>query len=208
MNLTETREMLLYTAQKMIESEPVLTELDLKIGDGDHGIGMQRGFIAVRDLLTNDTFSPNDIGELFSTIGTKMMSSMGGASGAIFGTLFRAGGKALLEKQEFNSEALSQFLVAGSSAIFSRGGARPGDKTMVDSLVAAEKQAEQVIGKDLKSALSTVAKAAEEGAERTRNQIAVFGRAKTLGERSLGHVDPGSVSMSLILKFMSEFLEK
>ena len=91
MNLTETREMLLYTAEKMVSSEPMLTELDLKIGDGDHGLGMQRGFAAVRDLLSSNDFSPKDVGELFLTAGTKMMSSMGGASGAIFGTLFRSG---------------------------------------------------------------------------------------------------------------------
>lgn len=90
MNVAETKDLLLYTAEKMVESEPVLTELDLKIGDGDHGLGMQRGFAAVRDLLKTETFQPKDIGELFLTSGTKMMSSMGGASGAIFGTLFRA----------------------------------------------------------------------------------------------------------------------
>ncbi|MFZ7234070.1 dihydroxyacetone kinase subunit DhaL [Avibacterium avium] len=208
MNITETREMLLYTAEKMVNSEPMLTELDLKIGDGDHGLGMQRGFAAVRALLQSDDFSPKDIGELFLMSGTQMMSSMGGASGAIFGTLFRAGGKAIAGQQEFNSNALSQFLVAGSAAVFARGGAKPGDKTMIDALVAAEKQSEQVKNEDLKNALSSVAKAAEDGAENTRNQVAVFGRAKSLGERSLGHVDPGAVSMSLILKYMSEFVNQ
>lgn len=208
MNLTETREMLLYTAEKMVSSEPMLTELDLKIGDGDHGLGMQRGFAAVRDLLSSNNFSPKDVGELFLTAGTKMMSSMGGASGAIFGTLFRAGGKAIAGQQEFNSVVLSQFLVAGSVAVFARGGAKPGDKTMIDSLVAAEKQSEKVMNDDLGSALSSVAKAAAEGAEETRNQVAVFGRAKSLGERSLGHVDPGAVSMSLIIKYMSEFINR
>ncbi|MFC0309279.1 dihydroxyacetone kinase subunit DhaL [Gallibacterium trehalosifermentans] len=205
MNLAETRAMLLYTAEKMVDSEPMLTELDLKIGDGDHGIGMQRGFAAVRDLLTNETFSPKDIGELFLTSGTKMMSSMGGASGAIFGTLFRAGGKAIAGKQEFDSKVLSLFLSAGSAAVFARGGAKPGDKTMIDALVAAEKQAEDIADQDLKISLSKVAEAAAQGAENTRNQVAVFGRAKSLGERSLGHVDPGAVSMSLILKYMSEY---
>ncbi|MCW9710459.1 dihydroxyacetone kinase subunit L [Avibacterium sp. 21-586] len=208
MNLIETREMLLYTAEKMIDSEPTLTELDLKIGDGDHGIGMQRGFTAVRDLLQNDSFEPKDIGELFLTVGTKMMSSMGGASGAIFGTLFRAGGKAIAEQQLFNSTTLSQFLIAGSAAVFARGGAKPGDKTMIDALVAAEKQSEKTVNEDLQTALSSIANAAAQGAENTRNQIAVFGRAKSLGERSLGHIDPGAVSMSLILKYMSDFVSK
>lgn len=207
MNVTETRALLLYTAEKMIDSEPMLTELDLKIGDGDHGLGMQRGFVAVRDLLTTDTFQPKDLGELFLTSGTKMMSSMGGASGAIFGTLFRAGGKAINGKEFFNAQVLSQFLVAGSKAVFERGGAKPGDKTMMDALVAAEKQSIAVQNESLKDALREIVKAAEEGAESTRDQIAVFGRAKSLGERSLGYVDPGAVSMSLILKYMLEFLD-
>nr|WP_243389245.1 dihydroxyacetone kinase subunit DhaL [Conservatibacter flavescens] len=208
MNLAETRALLLYTAEKMIESEPHLTELDLKIGDGDHGLGMQRGFTAVRDLLKTETFQPKDVGELFLTSGTKMMSSMGGASGAIFGTLFRAGGKAIAGQESFNADVLAVFLVAGSKAVFERGGAKPGDKTMIDALVAAEKQAELVKALPLKEAIVSIAKAAEEGAESTRNQVAVFGRAKSLGERSLGYVDPGAVSMSLILKYMSEYLNQ
>ncbi|WP_373099529.1 MULTISPECIES: dihydroxyacetone kinase subunit DhaL [Pasteurellaceae] len=208
MNVTETKALLLYTAEKMVESEPHLTELDLKIGDGDHGLGMQRGFAAVRDLLRSETFQPKDIGELLLTAGTKMMSSMGGASGAIFGTLFRAGGKALAGKAEFNAETLSQFLSAGAKAVFERGGAKPGDKTMIDALAAADAQSQTVRENSLKDALSAVAKAAAQGAENTRNQIAVFGRAKSLGERSLGYVDPGAVSMSLILQYMSDYVNQ
>ncbi len=208
MNIAETKELLLYTAERMVESEPMLTELDLKIGDGDHGLGMQRGFATVCELLRNESFQPKDLGELFLTSGTKMMSSMGGASGAIFGTLFRAGGKAIAGQNIFNAAVLSTFLVAGSQAVFERGGAKPGDKTMMDALVAAEKQSIQVQNENLKEALISIVKAAENGAEQTRNQVAVFGRAKSLGERSLGYVDPGAVSMSLILKYMLEFLEK
>lgn len=208
MNVTETKAVLLYTAEQMVASEPTLTELDLKIGDGDHGLGMQRGFAAVRDLLQTDSFQPKDIGELFLTAGTKMMSTMGGASGAIFGTLFRAGGKALAGKETFNAETLSEFLTAGSAGVFARGGAKAGDKTMMDALLAAEKEAEQVKTEPLATALSRVAQAAADGAEATRNQVAVFGRAKSLGERSLGYVDPGAVSMSFILKFMSDYVNK
>ncbi|TCP97348.1 dihydroxyacetone kinase DhaL subunit [Cricetibacter osteomyelitidis] len=205
MNVSETRNLLLYTAEKMVESEPILTELDLKIGDGDHGLGMQRGFAAVRDLLNTDTFQPKDIGELFLTSGTKMMSSMGGASGAIFGTLFRAGGKAIIGEETFNAKVLAQFLSAGKEGVFNRGGAKPGDKTMMDALAAAADHAIAVQNESLMIALDAVATAAEQGAENTKDQIAVFGRAKSLGERSLGYVDPGAVSMSFILKYMSEF---
>lgn len=208
MNVIETKALLLYTAEKMIASEPTLTELDLKIGDGDHGLGMLRGFTAVQELLQKSDFQPKDIGELFLNAGTKMMSSMGGASGAIFGTLFRAGGKAIAGEQDFNTSVLARFLTAGADAVFTRGGAKPGDKTMVDALVAAQKQAEKVEQDPLKVALTSIAKAAVEGAENTRNQVAIFGRAKSLGERSLGYVDPGAVSMSLILKYMAEFVNQ
>lgn len=208
MNVIETKALLLYTAEKMMASEPTLTELDLKIGDGDHGLGMLRGFTAVRDLLQQENFQPKDIGELFVTVGTKMMSSMGGASGAIFGTLFRAGGKAIIGENEFDTSVFAKFLVAGSSAVFARGGAKPGDKTMVDALVAAEKKAEEVSHEPLNVALLSIAKAAEKGAENTRHQVAVFGRAKSLGERSLGYVDPGAVSMSFIIKYMAEFVNQ
>ncbi|WP_273402675.1 dihydroxyacetone kinase subunit DhaL [Actinobacillus porcinus] len=205
MNVIEAKAMLLYVSEQMVASEPTLTELDLKIGDGDHGLGMQRGFEAVRTLLKTD-FQPKDIGDLFLTVGTKMMSSMGGASGAIFGTLFRAGGKALLGQSEFNAQTLSQFLVAGSAGVFSRGGAKPGDKTMMDALVAAEKESERAKTENLVTALSRVAIAAANGAENTRNQVAIFGRAKSLGERSLGYIDPGAVSMSFILEFMFDYV--
>lgn len=206
MNVLETKNLLLYVAEQMIASEPTLTELDLKIGDGDHGLGMQRGFLAVRDLLLSNTFQPKDIGELFLNSGTKMMSSMGGASGAIFGTLFRAGGKVLLGQDDFNANTLSVFLTAGREAVAQRGGAKPGDKTMMDALVAAEQAALNVTHQDLKVALTSIVASAEQGSENTRHQVAVFGRAKSLGERSLGYVDPGSVSMSFILKYMLEYL--
>ncbi|OOF43597.1 dihydroxyacetone kinase subunit DhaL [Rodentibacter trehalosifermentans] len=207
MNVSETKNLLLYIAEKMVESEPVLTELDLKIGDGDHGLGMQRGFAAVRDLLKTETFQPKDIGELFVTVGTKMMSSMGGASGAIFGTLFRAGGKAIAGTETFDTKILTQFLSAGKEGVFNRGGAKPGDKTMMDALAAATSKAIAVQNESLVDAVDLIAIAAEQGAESTKDQIAVFGRAKSLGERSLGHVDPGAVSMSFILKYMSEFIK-
>lgn len=208
MNVSETKNLLLYTAERMVESEPILTELDLKIGDGDHGLGMQRGFSAVRDLLKTETFQPKDIGELFVAIGTKMMSSMGGASGAIFGTLFRSGGKAIAGTEIFDAKILAQFLSAGKEGVFNRGGAKPGDKTMMDALTAATSKAIAVQNESLATAVGLIAIAAEQGAENTKDQVAVFGRAKSLGERSLGHVDPGAVSMSFILKYMSEFIKK
>lgn len=195
--------MMSYVATKMVASEPILTRYDQTIGDGDHGIGMKRGFVAVSELLDSD-YQPKSISNLLLKIGSTMMASMGGASGAIFGTLFRSGAKGIKDASELNSETLSQFLDAGLQGVYERGGAKPGDKTMIDALVAAVEESKNCKG-PLNETLPKLAKAAEEGVKATKDMIATTGKAKTLGERSLGHPDPGAVSMAFILQFMSEF---
>lgn len=205
MNTTQFIACLLHVSEGMIASEPRLTTLDQVIGDGDHGIGIKRGFTALHAQLASPDFSPTDIGECLLKSGTRLMTSMGGASGAIFGTLFRAGGKELTGCVEFDATTLAKWLNAGSNAIHQRGGAKPGDKTMVDALAAASEQAEIDIALPLPQALSHCAQAAMAGAESTSAMVARFGRAKNLGERSIGHCDPGAVSMALILQFMVEF---
>ncbi|MWN32327.1 MULTISPECIES: dihydroxyacetone kinase subunit DhaL [unclassified Gilliamella] len=207
MNLSQVRKMMLFTAEKMIESEPTLTSLDQIVGDGDHGIGMKRGFAAIIVLLQDERFQPTNIGDFFIQIGTKLMTSMGGASGAIFGTLFRAGGKSITGITEFDSSALSTLLNEGWQAVYQRGNAKPGDKTMVDALAASATTASRLTTLKLKDALPKIAQSAMEGAEKTKQMIAVFGRAKNLGERAIGHMDPGSVSMAYILKFMNEYIQ-
>ncbi|WP_392565407.1 dihydroxyacetone kinase subunit DhaL [Utexia brackfieldae] len=206
MNVNETQAMLYFTAEKMVESEPTLTALDQVIGDGDHGIGMQRGFAAVRQQLQDPAFQAHDIGDLFNQIGTKLMTTMGGASGAIFGTLFRAGGKSIPGETQLTSQVLATLLNQGWRAVHQRGQAKPGDKTMVDALAAAAQTAQAEATKPLDQALAAVAKAAMAGAEQTQTMIAVFGRAKNLGERALGHIDPGAMSMAYILTFMSDYV--
>lgn len=208
MNVAQTKAMMLYTAEKMVESEPTLTALDQVIGDGDHGIGMQRGFAAVMVQLQDPAFYANDIGDFFTQVGTKLMTSMGGASGAIFGTLFRAGGKSITGEMTLNSNVLCKLLNDGWQAVYLRGNAKPGDKTMVDALAAAAETAQKTQDEPLKQALPQIAKAAMDGAEQTKQMIAVFGRAKNLGERAIGHVDPGSVSMAYILQYMSDYLNQ
>lgn len=208
MNLLQVRQMMLFTAQKMVESEPELTALDQIVGDGDHGIGMKRGFTSIIQLLQDEKFQPTDIGDFFTQIGTKLMTSMGGASGAIFGTLFRAGGKTISGKITFDSRILSKLLNDGWQAVYQRGNAKQGDKTMVDSLAAAAITAKELISMDLTDSLPKIAQAAMEGAEKTKQMVAVFGRAKNLGERAIGHMDPGAVSMAYILKFMNEYIQQ
>lgn len=204
MNVLTAKEMMAYVADKMVASEPVLTKFDQAIGDGDHGIGMERGFKAVQELLADEAFVPADVSKLMLKIGSTMMATMGGASGAIFGTLFRSGAKAIKGAPELTTEVLSEFLAAGLQGVYERGGAKPGDKTMIDALVAAVKTSESLKG-ELAVNLPAISAAAKQGVEATKDMIATTGKAKTLGERSLGHPDPGAMSMAFILQFMCEY---
>ncbi|MDM4210472.1 dihydroxyacetone kinase subunit DhaL [Klebsiella spallanzanii] len=208
MDTTQFTACLLYVAEGMIASESRLTALDQVIGDGDHGIGIKRGFSALKNLLSAPGFSSADVGDCLLQSGTRLMTSMGGASGAIFGTLFRAGGKELAGHSEFNTATLAEWLAAGMQAIHQRGGAEPGDKTMVDALAAAAEQAKTNTALPLAKALTYCAQAAMRGAEGTSTMVARFGRAKNLGERAIGHCDPGAVSMALILQFMDDFANR
>lgn len=204
MTLEETREMFIYLSQKMEESKDLLTQADKAIGDGDHGIGMARGFEAVRQKLEGQ--KPATMDEMLKVIGLALMTSIGGAAGAIFATLFRGGAKSLAGQQIFDSKALSLMLVDGLQAVQDRGKAKPGDKTMVDSLAPAALKSKEMTSAPLAAALKAVAEAARQGMEKTKEMVATTGKAKTLGDRSLGHPDPGAVSTYLILKFMAEFV--
>ncbi|WP_375753686.1 dihydroxyacetone kinase subunit DhaL [Vibrio sp. HN007] len=206
MNTHETIEMMQLVAKGMVNSEPMLTKYDQTIGDGDHGLGIERGFSNVVVYL-GDGFSAKDVGDVMTKIGTKLMSTMGGASGAIFGTLFRAGGKAIKGEEQLTTEVLARFLDAGLEGIYKRGGAEEGAKTMIDALAPAMRKAKELASVDFEEAITAVTEAAENGVEKTKDMIATTGKAKTLGERSLGHPDPGAISMSLILKFMAEYSE-
>ncbi len=125
----------------------------MAVGDGDHGIGMQRGFTAVAALLARAQEPAGDIGVLLTGVGTELMSSMGGASGAIFGTMFRAGGKSLAGETDLTTPLLTRFLSSGLDAVCKRGGAKPGDKTMVDALAAAVEAAQSLANEPLCDAL-------------------------------------------------------
>jgi phosphoenolpyruvate---glycerone phosphotransferase subunit DhaL len=203
LSLAETRDMFLRVADGMIASKDILTEADRAVGDGDHGIGMARGFEAVREKLLNSIFT--SVPEMVKAVGTTLMTSVGGAAGAVFGTLFREGAKGFQTGAVLDSQALSQLLVDGLRAVQARGGARPGDKTMVDALDPAAAKAVELSSLPLDQCLAAVAEAARQGMESTKKQVAVVGKAKTLGERSLGHADPGAVSTYLILKYMAEY---
>jgi dihydroxyacetone kinase-like protein len=204
LSLKETQEMFIRLSIGMIESKDLLTQADKAIGDGDHGVGMARGFEAVRQRMEGGAFTAID--ELLKTIGMTLMTSIGGASGVIFGTLFQGGTKQLRGRSAFDSEGLSLLLLDGLDAVKKRGKANPGDKTMVDALEPAALKSQELKMLPLDESLIAITEAARQGMEATKDLVASKGKAKTLGERSLGHPDPGAVSTYLLLKFMMEYV--
>ena len=206
LTVEEAKEMFIYVANKMVDSKDALTQADKAIGDGDHGIGMARGFEAVRQKLESQSFT--SIGELFKSIGMTLMMSIGGAAGAVFGTLFKGAGKNTGDQSELDSQALTLALQDGLQAVKDRGKAKPGDKTMVDALEPAAVKSAELDAGPLDAALMEISEAARQGMEKTKEMVATLGKAKPLGERSLGHADPGSLSTYLIFKYMLEFVKK
>ena len=206
LTLQQTRQLFQEVADDIIANQDVLTEADRAIGDGDHGVGMARGCEAVREELTNSTAS--DLGGLLRSIGMKLMMSIGGAAGAIYGTFFCSAGKNLAGVQVLDSEALYRMLADGMAGVQERGKAQVGDKTIIDVLAPATEKAGEMQDGELGESLQAVVEAAADGMESTKGMVATVGRAKTLGERSLGHPDPGAVSMYLILQSMCEHAKR
>lgn len=201
----EVKEMLLLAAERIIAAEPALSEADRNLGDGDHGLGMQRGMTAAKEkLLEGEAAS---VEKAFSSVGMAMMSSMGGASGAIFGTFFRNGGKALAGQEVLDSAGLAAFLQAGVEGVKQRGGAAVGDKTVVDAMQPAAEKAAAVADQPLPEAAAAVHEAALAGLEASKGMIAKFGRAKTLGEACIGFPDAGALSVTVILGAMKDYIQ-
>ncbi|MFD6187913.1 dihydroxyacetone kinase subunit DhaL [Streptomyces sp. NPDC060275] len=171
-----------------------LTALDSPIGDADHGSNLQRGFTAVAATLERE--APDTPGAVLTLAGRRLISTVGGASGPLYGTLLRRTGKALGDAPEVSAEQLAEALRAGVDAVRTLGGAAPGDKTMVDALVPAV----DALGDSFAAART----AAVEGAEATTPLQARKGRASYLGERSIGHQDPGATSSALLFVALEE----
>ncbi len=203
LDLNETVEMLHQVAQAIIAAEPELTDADRNLGDGDHGLGMQRGMTAVIEKLASAEI--DSVATAFTATGMAMMSSMGGASGAIFGTLFRSGGKAINDIDQLDTKGLAELLHEGNAGVMKRGGAKPGDKTLIDALSPAAEKARELINLPLHEALPAIATAAEDGRDHSETLIATVGRAKTLGEKSVGFPDAGACSIAIMLRAMADF---
>ncbi|XOQ48366.1 MAG: dihydroxyacetone kinase subunit DhaL [Eubacteriales bacterium] len=183
-----------------------LTELDNVIGDGDHGINMARGFKEVEKKLSD--FSNKDIGSILKAVGMALVSTVGGASGPLYGTAFMRAGAAIGAKNEMDGNDFLKAMDAAIEGIKMRGKSHEGEKTMLDALIPAynamKKSYEE--NNDFKAAISKGVEAAEKGVEYTKTIIATKGRASYLGERSIGHQDPGATSSCLMLKVIQSSL--
>jgi len=200
----EFREMIIFVAGKIAEEEVHLNSLDAALGDGDHGITMQLGFEAVVRKL-GELDAEAGIDRLLDEAGMAFMAATGGASGVVFGKMSMAGARSLKGSPRFGPREFKSLMKAIESSVSSAGKVKPGDKTVLDA-VASACQSISESEDTLLEAFSKAATAAEAAAERTANMICRVGRASRLGERSLGHPDPGAISFSIILRAMADWL--
>jgi dihydroxyacetone kinase-like protein len=188
----------------VVENQAYLTELDSAIGDADHGSNMARGMTAVIDKAGE----PATVDALFRTVGMTLVSTVGGASGPLYGTFFLRFGTTAGAVESLDGPALSAALHAGLAGVLQRGNAEVGDKTMVDALTPALAALDASLesGGDLAAATRAAADAAAQGRDDTEPLVARKGRASYLGERSAGHLDPGATSTALLFEALAAAL--
>lgn len=186
------------------ENKEHLTQLDSAIGDADHGINMDRGLAAVTAALAGIT--PPTAGALFKDVGMTLVRTVGGASGPLFGTFFLRVATSLGERDEVRPADFAAALRAGLEGVVARGKADPGDKTMYDALAPAidALDAGLAAGEPWANATRRALVAAEEGRDKTVPMLARKGRASYLGERSVGHQDPGATTVALLLRALAD----
>jgi dihydroxyacetone kinase-like protein len=201
----QAKSMLLSVASTVVAHREILCEADRHIGDGDHGISMANGFEAAAKELESHEY--NDVYQVFSTVGRTLIRVMGGASGIIFGFLFYAGTRNMPAKAEINETEFTAIFEKALAEIQAKGQAKPGDKTLVDGLAPAVQAMRDSLarGDALPELLKAACQAAEAGMEASKQYIARVGKAKTVGERSVGYPDAGCVSLVLITRAMSDW---
>lgn len=192
--------------QKIIENKDFLTDLDREIGDADHGVNMARGFTAVMEKVPQDKA---DIGTALKKTGMTLLSTVGGASGPLYGTAYLEAAKVLAGKETLSSEDFKLALAAAIAGIQKRGKAVQGEKTMLDALMPALDAYTVAVseGGSLCDGLERACQAAAEGVEFTKTIAATKGRASYLGERSIGHQDPGATSATMTLEAIRDFVK-
>ena len=190
-------------ADRIHERREELTQLDSAIGDADHGINMDRGFTAVRGKLA-ELDNGTDLGALAKAVGMTLISTVGGASGPLYGTLFLRWATAFGDAAEVDAAGLGTALRAGLEGVIQRGKAGLDDKTMVDALQPAVEAYEGAAAGGIGAALDAAATASAEGRDRVTPLVARKGRASYLGERSANHQDPGATSTTIMLESLRD----
>ena len=195
-------------ARRIEVEKDFLTQLDNEIGDGDHGINLSRGFKSVRDKLP--TWADKDIGTILKNVGMELVATVGGASGPLYGTAFMKAGNVCKGKTELMDADFVAAFSAAVGGVQMRGKSVEGEKTMLDALCPALRALKDGIdsGRTLIESLTAAVEAAEKGVEFTKTIIATKGRASYLGERSIGHQDPGATSSLYILQTMLDVLQR
>lgn len=201
-------------AGRVAEARDQLTDLDAAIGDGDHGINLDRGFRELARRIDADELPADPPAAVLEAAGRTIMATVGGASGALYGRAFQRAGAALAAIDDAGVEGgpagrearAAAALVAAVDAIAALGRATPGEKTMLDALVPAREAYAAAVGEGaaLADATARAAAAAEAGAQRTIPLLATKGRASYLGERSIGHLDPGAASSAILLRALAD----
>ena len=192
------------SAALVAEYAEELTDLDAAIGDADHGTNMKRGLAAAAEAVEAGSFASADV--LLKKVGTTLVSTVGGASGPLYGTFFLRTGSALAGQagsDGLDAQTLADSLEAGVGGIAARGRATAGEKTMLDAWRPAL-EALRAQPDDLAAGVSAAARAAAEGRDATKPMVATKGRASYLGERSVGHIDPGAASTVLLLTALDD----
>jgi phosphoenolpyruvate---glycerone phosphotransferase subunit DhaL len=204
---SEGRKLVLALVQVIEENKAYLSEIDGKIGDGDHGINMAKGFALVKTKLGERQVS---VGEGLTLIGQTLLTEIGGSMGPLYGTFFLQMGLRAKDKAQIDEKAFGEMLCAARTGLAELGGATVGDKTIMDVIVPAVAAYESaaIKGASFQDALAQMADAAENGKESTRDLVAKIGRASRLGERSRGVLDAGAASGAIILQTMATILEK
>ncbi len=203
-NTEKVKEVILKISDVIEEQKLFLTKLDAAIGDGDHGLNMAKGFGAAKEKIETGTF--NTPGEVLKAVGMALISKVGGAAGPLYGTAFLNASKVVVGKEELTLEDYKAMLASALDGVKARGKAVVTEKTMVDAIEPALRALEEAInqGDSTRVSMDKAAAAALDGVEYTKTIIAKKGRASYLGERSIGHEDPGAMSSYVILKTIAE----
>lgn len=192
MNYSEFKNTLLACADDLIEREQELSQLDSYVGDGDHGVTIRKAYMNIRKSVEDE--NPADISGILMSGAMALANTAGGAIGPILSTFYMGMSISVMGKDELGVSDLAEMFAAGLASIQDMGGAKPGDRTMVDALYPAVEALKNTTATDVKTAMTEAADKAYEGAQATAGMVAKLGRAKNLGERSLGYVDAGSMS--------------